>query len=67
MSAKSRMSPVTGSGAPTVGMVYKLVEVDGILPRGVTAKDLVLAVIGKIGTAGGTGYAIEFAGSKIMR
>jgi len=42
-----------------------LVEVDGPLPRGVTSKDLVLAVIGRIGTAGGTGYAIEFAGSTI--
>jgi 3-isopropylmalate/(R)-2-methylmalate dehydratase large subunit len=42
-----------------------LVQVDGPLPVGVTAKDIVLAVIGKIGTAGGTGYAIEFAGSAI--
>ncbi|MBB3211276.1 3-isopropylmalate/(R)-2-methylmalate dehydratase large subunit [Herbaspirillum sp. Sphag1AN] len=42
-----------------------LVQVDGALPVGVTAKDIVLAVIGKIGTAGGTGYAIEFAGSTI--
>jgi 3-isopropylmalate/(R)-2-methylmalate dehydratase large subunit len=42
-----------------------LVQIDGALPFGVTAKDLVLAVIGKIGTAGGTGYAIEFAGSTI--
>lgn len=42
-----------------------LVQVDGPLPAGVTAKDIVLAVIGKIGTAGGTGYAIEFAGSTI--
>ena len=42
-----------------------LVQVDGELPPGVTAKDIVLAVIGKIGTAGGTGYAIEFAGSTI--
>ncbi len=41
------------------------VVVDGELGRGVTAKDLVLAVIGKIGTAGATGYAIEFAGSVI--
>ena len=41
------------------------VSVEGPLPRGVTAKDIVLAVIGRIGTAGGTGYAIEFAGSTI--
>ncbi|WP_394779218.1 3-isopropylmalate dehydratase large subunit [Undibacterium sp.] len=42
-----------------------LVQVDGVMPAGVTAKDIVLAIIGKIGTAGGTGYAIEFAGSTI--
>ena len=42
-----------------------LVQVDGVLPVGVTAKDIVLAIIGKIGTAGGTGYAIEFGGSTI--
>lgn len=42
-----------------------LVQVDGAMPPGVTAKDIVLAIIGKIGTAGGTGYAIEFAGSTI--
>lgn len=42
-----------------------LVRVDGKLGRGVTAKDIALAVIGKIGTAGGTGYAIEFGGSAI--
>jgi 3-isopropylmalate/(R)-2-methylmalate dehydratase large subunit len=42
-----------------------LVKVDGKLPLGVTAKDIVLAIIGKIGTAGGTGYTIEFAGSAI--
>lgn len=41
------------------------VRVEGALGAGVTAKDLVLAVIGEIGTAGGTGYAIEFAGSAI--
>ncbi len=42
-----------------------LVTVEGKPHRGVTAKDIALAVIGKIGTAGGTGYAIEFAGSAI--
>src|SRR5699024_9444273 len=39
-----------------------LIRVDGELGEGVTAKDVVLAIIAKIGTAGGTGYAIEFAG-----
>ncbi|OJY64892.1 MAG: 3-isopropylmalate dehydratase large subunit [Rhodospirillales bacterium 70-18] len=42
-----------------------LVRVDGLLPPGVTAKDLVLAIIGRIGTAGGTGHVIEFAGEAI--
>jgi len=42
-----------------------LVKVEGRLGFGVTAKDIVLAIIGKIGTAGGTGYAMEFAGSAI--
>ncbi len=42
-----------------------LVRCDGRLPTGVTAKDLVLAVIGKIGTAGGTGYAMEFGGEAV--
>ena len=42
-----------------------LIKVEGHLGRGVTAKDIVLAIIGKIGTAGGTGYTIEFAGSAI--
>ena len=42
-----------------------LVKVDGKLPLGVTAKDIVLAIIGRIGTAGGTGYTIEFAGEAI--
>jgi len=42
------------------------VRVDGSIPRGVTAKDIVLAIIGRIGTAGGTGYAIEFAGTAIQ-
>ena len=41
------------------------VTVDGDLPPGITAKDLVLAIIGKIGTAGGTGHVIEFAGPAI--
>ncbi|HKJ75394.1 MAG TPA: 3-isopropylmalate dehydratase large subunit [Alphaproteobacteria bacterium] len=41
------------------------VTVDGELPLGVTAKDVVLAIIGKIGTAGGTGHVIEYAGSVI--
>jgi 3-isopropylmalate/(R)-2-methylmalate dehydratase large subunit len=42
-----------------------LVKVEGTLQRGVTAKDVVLAIIGRIGTAGGTGYTIEFGGSAI--
>ncbi len=42
-----------------------LVRIDGTLGSGVTAKDVVLAVIGKIGTAGGTGYAIEFDGQVV--
>ena len=42
-----------------------LVTCEGALPPGVTPKDLVLAIIGKIGTAGGTGYAIEFGGSTL--
>ncbi len=42
-----------------------LVKVEGSAGRGVTAKDIVLAIIGRIGTAGGTGYTIEFAGSAI--
>ena len=41
------------------------VRIDGELGYGVTAKDVILAVIGEIGTAGGTGYAIEFAGTAI--
>jgi 3-isopropylmalate/(R)-2-methylmalate dehydratase large subunit len=47
-------------------MKNMLVKIDGQLGVGVTAKDVVLAVIGKIGTAGGTGYAIEFGG-EVMR
>jgi len=46
-------------------MKNMLVLVEGNLQRGVTAKDMVLAIIGRIGTAGGTGYAIEFAGSAV--
>jgi 3-isopropylmalate/(R)-2-methylmalate dehydratase large subunit len=42
-----------------------LIRVEGELPRGCTSKDIVLAIIGRIGTAGGTGYTIEFAGSAI--
>jgi 3-isopropylmalate/(R)-2-methylmalate dehydratase large subunit len=42
-----------------------LVKVEGRLAPGCTAKDIVLAIIGRIGTAGGTGYTIEFAGSAI--
>lgn len=42
-----------------------MVRIDGKLGDGVTAKDIILAVIGQIGTAGGTGYTIEFAGSAI--
>jgi 3-isopropylmalate/(R)-2-methylmalate dehydratase large subunit len=43
------------------------ISVEGDLPPGVTAKDLILAVIGKIGTAGGTGHVIEYAGSAIRK
>ncbi|MEF2093046.1 aconitase family protein, partial [Pseudomonas aeruginosa] len=43
-------------------MKNMLIKVDGKLGEGVTPKDVVLAIIAKIGTAGGTGYAIEFAG-----
>tara|TARA_R110000823_G_scaffold132777_10_gene261356 strand:+ start:5221 stop:6654 length:1434 start_codon:yes stop_codon:yes gene_type:complete len=46
-------------------MKNMLVRVDGTLGPGVTAKDMVLAVIGEIGTAGGTGYAIEFGGDVV--
>jgi 3-isopropylmalate/(R)-2-methylmalate dehydratase large subunit len=42
-----------------------LVRVDNKLPEGVTAKDIILAIIGEIGTAGGTGYVIEYAGEAI--
>jgi 3-isopropylmalate/(R)-2-methylmalate dehydratase large subunit len=43
-----------------------LIRVDGQAGAGITAKDIVLAIIGKIGTAGGTGYAVEFAGTAIQ-
>ena len=43
------------------------ITVDGELPLGVTAKDVVLAIIGKIGTAGGTGHVIEYAGEAIRK
>ncbi len=42
-----------------------LIRVDGTLPRGVSSKDIILAIIGKIGIAGGTGYVFEYAGSAI--
>jgi 3-isopropylmalate/(R)-2-methylmalate dehydratase large subunit len=41
------------------------ITVEGALPRGVTAKDLILAIIAKIGTAGGTGHVVEYAGPAI--
>ncbi|MDD9891011.1 MAG: 3-isopropylmalate dehydratase large subunit [Gammaproteobacteria bacterium] len=47
-------------------MKNMLVQVNGQLNAGVTAKDVVLAIIGEIGTAGGTGYTIEFAGEAIQ-
>jgi 3-isopropylmalate/(R)-2-methylmalate dehydratase large subunit len=43
-----------------------LVRVDGALPEGVTAKDIILAIIGEIGTAGGNGHVIEYAGEAIQ-
>lgn len=42
-----------------------LIQVDGKLPDHVTSKDIILAIIGKIGTAGGTGYVMEYAGEAI--
>ncbi len=42
-----------------------LVQVEGVPPEFVTPKDIILAIIGKIGTAGGTGYVIEYAGETI--
>jgi len=41
------------------------VSVNGELPPGITAKDIILAIIGEIGTAGGTGHVIEYSGSAI--
>ena len=49
----------------TKKMKNMLIKVEGALPAGVTAKDMALAIIGKIGTAGGTGSAVEFAGSAV--
>ena len=46
-------------------MKNMLIRVEGTLGRGVTAKDIALAIIGKVGTAGGTGHAVEFGGSAI--
>ena len=46
-------------------MKSMLVRVEGTMPNGVTAKDMALAIIGRIGTAGGTGCAVEFAGSAV--
>ncbi|MBZ0148030.1 MAG: 3-isopropylmalate dehydratase large subunit [Pseudorhodoplanes sp.] len=42
------------------------ITIDGTVPAGVSAKDMILAIIGKIGTAGGTGYAIEYGGSAVI-
>jgi 3-isopropylmalate/(R)-2-methylmalate dehydratase large subunit len=50
---------------PQVNSKTMEVRVDGTLQDGVTAKDLILAIIGKIGTAGGTGYVIEYTGEAI--
>jgi 3-isopropylmalate/(R)-2-methylmalate dehydratase large subunit len=41
------------------------VHFDGVLPRGVTAKDMVLALIGRLGAAGGAGHVVEYAGSAV--
>ncbi|MBD3853844.1 MAG: pyruvate, phosphate dikinase, partial [Acidobacteria bacterium] len=56
---------IVGAGALEIDVVGKKIEVDGKAAAGVTAKDIILDVIGEIGTAGGTGYAIEFAGRAI--
>src|SRR4051794_5094355 len=50
---------------PQVRPKWMSVEVDGDLPAGVTAKDIILAIIGKIGTGGGIGHVIEYRGSTI--
>ena len=42
-----------------------LIQVDGSLPSGVTSKDIILAIIGRLGTAGATGYTVEYAGAAI--
>ena len=51
---------------PQVKSKTMLIQVNGKLPKYSSAKDIVLAVIGKIGTAGGTGYVIEFAGEAVI-
>ncbi len=47
------------------GQEHARVAVEGSLPLGVTAKDVILAIIGKLGTAGGAGFVIEYAGRAI--
>ncbi|MCP3705641.1 3-isopropylmalate dehydratase large subunit [Paraburkholderia sp. CNPSo 3274] len=62
----SEVEHVLATQCLSVGrMTPMLVRVDGELPSGVTAKDLILHIIGVIGTSGGTGYAIEFGGNTI--
>ncbi|WP_454825120.1 3-isopropylmalate dehydratase large subunit [Paraburkholderia xenovorans] len=62
----SEVEHVLATQCLSVGkMKSMLVNIEGVLPVGVTAKDLILAIISRTGTAGGTGYAMEFAGSTI--
>ena len=63
-------SPQAFEGLRTTGRKVRAPEktlavVDGKLPEGVTGKDIILAIIGEIGTAGGTGYVLEYAGEAI--